>query len=154
MEEEDRKEKGRDRHNSRVPLLINGATGPPSVQVNKISLVRIGLIDSFCHKLDSPEALPPYNLWAYHNSAAEKETRWWKKPSFSPNPLHRWGGGGETRDCGANKSTFPSHDWRHISLPPCTTTTIPALMTPSPDKKNSVPPPTSTSRYLLPNLGD
>ena len=37
VEEEDRKEKGRDRHNSRVPLLINGATGPPSVQVNKIS---------------------------------------------------------------------------------------------------------------------
>ncbi len=29
VEEEDRKEKGRDRHNSRVPLLINGATGPP-----------------------------------------------------------------------------------------------------------------------------
>ncbi len=62
-----------------------------------------------------------------------------KSPLFHP-ILFTVGEGGETRDCGANKSTFPSHDWRHISLPPCTTTTIPALMTPSPDKKSHSSP--------------
>ncbi len=55
-----------------------------------------------------------------------------KSPLFHP-ILFPVGEGGETRDCGANKSTFPSHDWRHISLPVYYYYTGPN--DPSPDKK-------------------